>query len=127
MVMIYSCCFRAASLGGSVSTVVSTQQQQQQLIPFDKLDPSEIKDLLICFLFIVKNLSEGEAGFLGSVYTKRQRQLCNNASDTVLIENNGGDLKHVRPATVYCVWQCQFNHHRQLYSIMAHLHCWTWT
>ena len=64
MVMIYFC-FRAASLGGSVSTVVSTQQQQQQLIPFDKLDPSEIKDLLICFLFIVKNLSEGEAGFLG--------------------------------------------------------------
>ena len=70
MVMIYFC-FRAASLGGSVSTVVSTQQQQQQLIPFDKLDPSEIKDLLICFLFIVKNLSEGEAGFLGPVYTIR--------------------------------------------------------
>ena len=69
--MMYSCCFRAASLGGSVSTVVSTQQQQQQLIPFDKLDPSEIKDLLICFLFIVKNLSEGEAGFLGPVYIMR--------------------------------------------------------
>lgn len=54
---------RAASLGGSASTVVSSPQQQQSLIPFDKLDPTEIKDLLICFLYIVKNLSEGGLGF----------------------------------------------------------------
>lgn len=38
--------------------MVSTATNQQY-IPFDKLDPNEIKDLFVCFLYIVKNLSEG--------------------------------------------------------------------
>ncbi len=32
----------------------------QFVMRYEKLDASEIKDLLICFLYIVKNLSEGK-------------------------------------------------------------------
>ena len=48
---IYFLC-RNQSLGGS--------QASAFVVSYDKLDPKEIKDLLICFLYIVKNLSEGE-------------------------------------------------------------------
>ena len=34
--------------------------QPSFMLRYDKLNTQEIKDLLICFLFIVKSLSEGE-------------------------------------------------------------------
>ena len=39
--------------------------------------------------------SQGEGVVLGPVYTKRQRQLCNDASNSVPIENNGVTWKWV--------------------------------
>ena len=62
-------CYRTASIGGggSVSGAGGTNAPPQYMMRYEKLDQQEIKDLLVCFLYIVKNLSEGMYWFLNSI------------------------------------------------------------
>ena len=77
---IYFLC-RNQSLGGS--------QASAFVVSYDKLDPKEIKDLLICFLYIVKNLSEGEY----TIY---------NFKITIFLSSTQGNY-HCFPFTVFTV------------------------
>lgn len=52
---------RAPSLSGQSLTNASMSTTAHSfVVRYDKLDQNEVKDLLLCFLYVVKNLSEGK-------------------------------------------------------------------
>ena len=59
--MVYVICFRSPSVG---NVSMGGQSSVPFTVRYDKLDSTEIRDLLCCFLYVVANLAQGESKLL---------------------------------------------------------------